>query len=196
MKAADVAVEHNLSGLEGVGDVPGSVGGAVVMNAGTYRGYIDTVTRDVSCVTSVGEKRTLSREECAFTYRRSRFQTDRSMIVTFATFELRPGDGAAMRELLAGIRRHRAEVEPQGRSAGCFFKNPPNASAGKLIEAAGAKGWREGGAIVSDKHANFIMNADNATASDLYSLAERVRGLIREKHGIELEYEVRLVGEW
>lgn len=206
---ADIAAEHGLSGLEGVGDVPGSVGGAIVMNAGTHRGYIDAVTESVSVVTESGEKRTLSREECGFSYRNSRFQTDRSMIITSAVFRLRPGDRKAIKELLASVRKHRAESQPKGNSAGCFFKNPtvirPSlrggdkecvVSAGKLIEAAGGKGLREGGAEVSSIHANFIMNVNNATASDLYKLAERVRALVREKHGIELEYEVRLVGEW
>ncbi|MCL5102530.1 MAG: UDP-N-acetylmuramate dehydrogenase [Armatimonadetes bacterium] len=195
-KVADVAAKHNLSGLEGVGTVPGSLGGAIVMNAGTHRGYIGDVVESVSVVTDTGEKRVLSREECGFTYRNSRFQTDRSLLITFATFLMRPGDGTAIEEHLESVRRHRAETQPQGRSAGCFFKNPPGMSAGKLIEDVGGKGLREGGARVSDVHANFIMNVNNATASDLYTLAERVRKMVRDEHGIELEYEVRLVGEW
>lgn len=195
-KTADIAAQNDLSGLEGVGTVPGSVGGAIVMNAGTHRGYIDEVTQSVSVVTVTGEKRILSREECGFTYRNSRFQTDRSFLITFATFNMRPGDGKAIREHLDEVRRHRAQTQPQGKSAGCFFKNPPNMSAGKLIESVGGKGLREGGAIVSEIHGNFIMNAGNATASNLYNLAERVRKMVLDKHGIKLEYEVRLVGEW
>ena len=195
-RVADIAASHSLSGLEGVGTVPGSVGGAVVMNAGTHRGYIDEVVQSVSVVTDTGQKQTLSREQCGFTYRNSRFQTDRSLIITSASFTLRPGDGKAIEAHLESVRKHRAETQPQGKSAGCFFKNPPNASAGKLIEAAGGKGLREGGAEVSPIHANFIVNTGGATASDLYNLAEKVRALVREKHGIELEYEVRLVGEW
>ena len=195
-RVADAAARHGLSGLEGVGTVPGSVGGAIVMNAGTHRGYIDEVTQSVAAVTTAGEKVTLSREECGFTYRTSRFQSDRSFLITQATFLMRPGDGAAIREHLESVRKHRIQTQPQGKSAGCFFKNPPNASAGKLIEAAGGKGLREGGAAVSDIHANFIMNVDNATASDLRNLAERVRKMVRDTHGIELEYEVRLIGEW
>lgn len=195
-KVADIAAKHDLSGLEGVGTVPGSVGGAIVMNAGTYRGYIDEVTESVSAVTVTGEKRILLREECGFTYRNSRFQTDKSLLITSATFALTPGDGKAIEEHLDSMRRHRIETQPQGKSAGCFFKNPPNSSAGKLIEASGGKGLREGGAEVSNIHANFIINTSSATASDLHTLAERVRALVRDKHGIELEYEVRLVGEW
>lgn len=195
-RVADVAARHGLAGLEGVGTVPGSVGGAIVMNAGTHRGYIDAVTQSVSVVTVTGEKLVLSKEECGFGYRNSRFQRDRSFIITSAKFVMQPGNGVAIREHLESVRRHRADTQPQGKSAGCFFKNPPGLSAGKLIEAAGGKGLREGGAVVSDVHANFIMNRANATATELYALAERVRKLVREAHGIELEYEVRLLGEW
>lgn len=195
-KVADVAAERSLTGLEGVGTVPGSVGGAIVMNAGTHRGYIDAVTRSVTVVSSAGEIQTLSKEECGFTYRNSRFQTDHSLIITSATFALSPGDGSAITEHLSSVRKHRAETQPRGKSAGCFFKNPADKSAGRLIESAGAKGLREGGAEVSTVHANFIMNTGNATAADLRTLSERVRAMVREKHGIELEYEVRLVGEW
>ena len=193
---ADAAAENDLSGLEGVGTVPGTVGGAVVMNAGTHRGYIGEVVENVSVVTEAGEKRLLLHEECGFTYRGSRFQTDHSLIIAGVTFHLRPGDGAAIRRHLEEVRRHRVESQPQGKSAGCFFKNPPNDSAGRLIESAGGKGLREGGAVVSDIHANFIINDGSATAADLRSLAERVRRLVREKHGVELEYEVRIAGEW
>jgi len=195
-RVADIAATHDLSGLEGVGTVPGSLGGAIVMNAGTHRGYIDEVTESVSVVTETGEKRILPHKECGFSYRKSRFQWDRSMIITFATFKMRVGDGEAIAQHLESVRKHRAETQPQGKSAGCFFKNPPGLSAGKLIEGVGCKGWREGGAIVSPVHANFIMNVENATATDLYNLAERVRLQVLEVHDIELEYEVRIIGEW
>ena len=195
-KVADIAASNNLSGLEGVGTVPGSVGGAIVMNAGTHRGYIDEVIESVSIVTESGQMQTLSREQCDFAYRNSRFQNDRSIILTSALFALRPGDGKAIERHLESVRKHRVETQPQGKSAGCFFKNPPNSSAGKLIEDSGGKGLREGGAEVSTVHANFIMNTSGATASDLLNLSQRVRELVRDKHGIELEYEVRLVGEW
>jgi UDP-N-acetylmuramate dehydrogenase len=195
-KVADVAAQNDLGGLEGVGTVPGSLGGAIVMNAGTHRGYIDEVTESVSIVTDQGEKRALSNKECGFSYRNSRFQWDQSMIITFATFKMRNADGEAIAANLESVRRHRDETQPPGKSAGCFFKNPPGLSAGKLVEGVGCKGWQEGGAIVSRIHANFIMNADNATASDLYNLAERVRMQVLEVHDIELEYEIRLVGEW
>ncbi|MCE5313610.1 MAG: UDP-N-acetylmuramate dehydrogenase [Armatimonadota bacterium] len=195
-RVADIAAKNNLSGLEGVGTVPGSVGGAIVMNAGTHRGYIDEVTDSVRVVTDTGEKKTLQRAKCGFSYRNSRFQYDKSLIITYASFKMKTGDGEAIAQHLEGVRKHRADTQPQGKSAGCFFKNPTGLSAGGLIDGAGCKGMREGGAVVSEIHGNFIMNAHNATASDLYTLAEKVKKLVKDIHGVDLEYEVRLVGEW
>jgi UDP-N-acetylmuramate dehydrogenase len=193
---ADLAAKNGMSGLEGVGIVPGSVGGAVVMNAGTHRGYIDTVVREVSVVDTSGAKHTLSKEECGFSYRNSRFQNDHSLILTFVTFDLKPGDPRQIAEELARVRRHRIENLPQGRSAGGFFKNPPGGSAGRLIEQSDLKGLREGRAVVADRHANFIVNEGGASASEILALADRVKRTILEKHGVDLEYEVRLVGDW
>ncbi len=205
---ADLAADNNLSGFEAVGVVPGTVGGALVMNAGTHAGYIDRVVSAVQVVDEVGRKFVLSREECEFSYRSSRFQRDHSLIITKAVFRLCPGDGIEIRKLLDRVRRHRAESQPRGKSAGCFFKNPLAAedvnqsgllscmSAGKLIEQAGCKGLSRGDAVVSDVHANFIINRGNASATDIRLLAEEVRRIVKEKTGVELEYEVRIVGEW
>ena len=195
-EVADIAARHNLSGLEGIGTVPGTVGGAIVMNAGTHRGYVDQVLESLTVVTREGEQSVLSNEQCQFTYRGSRFQRDSSAIIASATFALRPGDGAVIAEYLESARRRRALTQPRGNSAGCFFKNPPDAGAGRLIELAGCKGLEEGGAVVSDVHANFMLNRGSATATDLFRLAEKVRQTARDKHGVTLEYEVRLVGEW
>jgi UDP-N-acetylmuramate dehydrogenase len=205
---ADLAAEHNLAGFEPVGVVPGTVGGAIVMNAGTHAGYIDQVIQKVYAISSSGKPLEFSREECEFSYRNSRFQNDKSLIITRALLRLYPGDGVEIRKLLDRIRRHRAESQPSGKSAGCFFKNLSVqgksaqvggdycVSAGKLIEQAGCKGLSQGDAIVSDVHANFIINRGSATAVDILCLAERVRQIVKEKTGVELEYEVRIVGEW
>ena len=193
---ADAAAKHGLTGLEGVGIVPGSMGGAVVMNAGTHRGYIDQVLREVRAVDSMGDIKVLPREECGFSYRNSRFQQDHSLILTFITLDLRPGDSKAIAEELASVRKHRRDNLPQGRSAGCFFKNPPGGSAGKLIEQSGLKGLREGNAVVADQHANFLVNEGGSFASEILSLAQRVKQTVLDEHGVDLEYEVRLVGEW
>ena len=118
-RVADIAATHDLSGLEGVGTVPGSLGGAIVMNAGTHRGYIDEVTESVSVVTETGEKRVLGHKECGFTYRNSRFQWDRSMIITFAAFNMRKGDGRGHRR--ASRKRetaHGPRLSPRARARG------------------------------------------------------------------------------
>ncbi|MFQ3549661.1 MAG: UDP-N-acetylmuramate dehydrogenase [Armatimonadota bacterium] len=193
---ADIAAKNNLTGLEGVGTVPGTVGGAIVMNAGTHSGYIDVVTKRVGVVTNTGEIKVFSKEDCGFTYRNSLFQENKELMVTWAEFSLTIGNGENIRNHLDGVRKHRAETQPKGKSAGCFFKNLPDRSAGKLIEDAGCKGMRLGGALVSDIHANFIINDSNATAEDLYKLAEQVRKKVKEKFDVELKYEVRLLGEW
>lgn len=193
---ADAAASSGLTGLEGVGIVPGSIGGAVVMNAGTHRGYIDTVLREVRVVDSNGNKHTISKPDCGFGYRNSRFQQDHSLILTFVTMDLQPGDSADISAELAAVRQHRWDNLPQGRSAGCFFKNPTGGSAGKLIEQSGLKGLREGNAVVADKHANFIVNEGGASAAEILALGRRVKQKILQEHGVELEYEVRLVGEW
>ncbi len=193
---ADTAAANGLTGFEGIGVVPGSIGGAVVMNAGTHRGYIDQVVREVSVVDTNGNKRVLPKEECGFSYRNSRFQQDHSLILTFVTLELQPSDPEQLIQDLDGARKHRWNNLPQGRSAGCFFKNPPGGSAGRLIEQSGLKGLREGSAVVADRHANFIVNEGGASASEIMALGRRVKSAILEQHGVDLEYEVRLVGEW
>ena len=195
-KIADEAARQSLSGLEGVGTVPGSVGGAVVMNAGTHRGYIDEVITKVCVIDSEGESKELSKRDCGFAYRESKFQNDKSLIITFVEMLLKQGDGKLIANHLAEVRKHRQETQPQGKSAGCFFKNPENNSAGRLIEKAGCKGMKFGGAVVSDIHCNFIMNSGNASAADLWHLSQTVKQKVLDSSGIELEYEVRLIGEW
>ncbi|MGQ9782488.1 MAG: UDP-N-acetylmuramate dehydrogenase [Armatimonadota bacterium] len=205
---ADLAADNDLSGFEGIGVVPGTVGGAIVMNAGTYLGYINQFLVNVHVVNERGSKLVLSRDECGFSYRNSRFQHDRSFVITRALFKLQPADWASVRRVMESVRDYRAKSHPQGKSAGCFFKNPSGASfsansdddscisAGKLIELAGCKGLSEGDAVVSDIHANFIINRGHASATDIRNLAERVRAIVKEKTGVDLEYEVRIVGEW
>lgn len=205
---ADLAADNNLSGFEGIGVVPGTVGGAVVMNAGTYLGYVDQVLVNVHIVNEQGNKLVLFRDECGFSYRNSRFQQERSFVITRALFKLQPADGSSVRRIMESVRNHRLKSHPQGKSAGCFFKNPSGSgystssngdsciSAGKLIEQAGCKGLSEGDAVVSEIHANFIINRGRASATDIRNLAERVRTIVKEKTGIDLEYEVRIVGEW
>ncbi len=195
-RVADLAAQNALTGFEGVGTVPGSVGGAIVMNAGTHRGYIGDVVVQLRAVEPGGELVTLSHDECGFQYRSSRFQSEHGFIITEVTFELQRGDSVSIAAELDGVRKHRKATQPQGKSAGCFFKNPSGGSAGKLIEASGLKGTRVGGAVVASEHANFIINENSASASDVLSLATQVRETIKSNYGLDLEFEVRVVGDW
>ena len=196
MKAVDMAVQHGLAGLEGATGVPGTIGGAIVMNAGTRVGYIGDVVQRVRLVDGDGVARELTREELEFSYKTTGFQSGGS-IITEAEFQLRPSDKAELLAIVERLRRSRATTQPVvGKSAGCMFKNPPDQHAGYLIEQAGLKGMRVGDAEVSDKHGNFLMNAGGATAEQMLALAERVRQIVKERYGLALEYEVRLVGDW
>lgn len=187
-----------LSGLECAAGIPGTVGGAIVMNAGTYHGCIGSCVESVKVVKSDGSSADLSQNDIGFRYRWSIFQNNTSDIIVQAAFRLAPADADELVKKVEGIRSRRTRNLPNyGRSAGCVFKNPDeNTSAGKMIELAGMKGARIGGAVVAEEHANFILNIENATAEDVRSLAEKVRSAVKDKFGVELEYEVRLVGEW
>jgi UDP-N-acetylmuramate dehydrogenase len=149
-----------------------------------------------------GAERTIPAAELGFAYRHSRFKAatdagEAGEIVLAATFRLRPADPAEIRSRLDDIRRWRQAHQPLGiPSAGSVFRNPPGDSAGRLIDALGLKGRRVGGASVSEKHANFIVNDGKGTAADVRRLAEQVRAEVRARHGIELVYEVEFIGDW
>ncbi|MBQ7525713.1 MAG: UDP-N-acetylmuramate dehydrogenase [Abditibacteriota bacterium] len=195
-EVADVAARNNLGGLQGAGTVPGTLGGAIVMNAGTHEGNIGAAVRSLTAVKTDGTIVNLTHEECGFTYRNSLFQREKDFILAEAVLELEPADGKAVYESLEAVRRHRRETQPVGFSAGCFFKNREHMSAGRMIDESGCKGMRVGGAYVSDIHANFIMNDGTAAARDLYELAEKVRETVKKEKNVDLEYEVRLIGRW
>jgi UDP-N-acetylmuramate dehydrogenase len=187
-------IVRGLRGPEVLAGVPGSIGGALVMNAGGHEGEIQSMVRRVLAVVG-GEVTWLSRQECGFAYRKSAFPP-RSIILG-AEFELAPGDAAALRSFVKKSQSRRKATQPlELPNAGSIFKNPPGDFAGRLIEAAGCKGWREGGAEVSPKHANFIVNTGAATAHDVAALARRVREAVRAQHGVTLELEVKLLGEF
>lgn len=189
------ATDLGFSGLEFGAGIPGSVGGAVVMNAGTYLGCIGDVIRRVWLMdTRGGEPVVLSKDQMEFAYRSSLLARD-PRIVCKVEMALSPGDREAM---TIGVKEHlqkRAASQPLSfPSAGSCFKNPPGDYAGRLIEAVGAKGWREGGAQVSALHANFLVNADHATAKDVLTLIERVKAAVRAQFGVELEPEIKIWG--
>ena len=195
-KAMDAAVRHSLAGLEGCTGVPGTVGGAIVMNAGTRYGYVGDVTKSVTIVEGDGSVRVLTPDEVEFGYRSSGLQGKR-LIVAEAEFELRPGDKEELVSIVERLRRRRTMTQPSAvKSAGCVFRNPGEEHASQLIDEAGAKGLRIGDAEVSDKHANYLINTGNATAEQIRALGERVRQMVRDRFGILLEYEVKMIGDW
>lgn len=189
---AKTAYRMGLSGLEFACEIPGMVGGALVMNAGTHKGEIFGVVEWIRILTPAGEIQEVDRKDCDYGYRRTRLPAG---IIVGASLRLSPGRreeiGRRMEEALA----HRRATQPLSLSnAGCIFKNPSGISAGQVIEAVGVKGYRIGDAQVSERHANFIINRGKATAEEILSLISLVRGRVEEERGITLEMEIRIVG--
>ena len=189
------AAQHSLSGLAWAEGIPGSVGGAVVMNAGAYGGRIADCLQSVTYLTPEGALHTVTAESFELAYRSSAFQSSGSIIVS-ADFALTPGDRQAILAEMALYHEKRQQYQPlELPSAGSVFKNPPGQKAARLIEAAGAKGWRVGDAQVSPKHCNFIVNCGHAACADVLALMARVQQAVLAHSGILLEREVILLGE-
>lgn len=189
--------KRGLSGLEDLCGVPGTVGGAVAMNAGAGGCQIADCLVDVELLCKEnGAVCTLTAEQLQLGYRTSILMEGR-FVVLRANFRFRQcNPDEAMRRLREAVDKRRASQPVNQWNAGCVFKNPPGDYAGRLIELSGAKGIREGGAQVSTKHANFIVNLGGATANDVRRLMTRVQEMVRANFGIELEPELVLVGEW
>jgi len=184
---------QGLSGIEGLGGIPGTVGGAVWMNAGAYGHEIGTVTETVR-VARDGLVKEISGTDVQWNYRHTSFREGELLLG--ATLRLLPDDPERIRARMEDAKSRRMATQPHGsRSAGCFFKNPPASAVGtgKMIDEMGMKGARKGSAVVSPVHANFIVTeGEGALAEDALALAEEVRERVRREHGIELEYEVEL----
>ena len=184
---------QGLSGIEGLGGIPGTVGGAVWMNAGAYGHEIGTVTETVR-VARDGLVKEISGTDVQWNYRHTSFREGELLLG--ATLRLMPDDPERIRARMEDAKSRRMATQPHGsRSAGCFFKNPPAGAVGtgKMIDEMGMKGARKGSAVVSPVHANFIVTeGEGARAEDALALAEEVRERVRREHGIELEYEVEL----
>lgn len=190
------ALDSGLSGLEGLVGIPGSVGGAVCMNAGIPSCEIKDTLYSIKALDYEGRPCELKRDELHFDYRTSDI-SDRGLIILEATFELKHGEKAEIARTVNQLMAKRREKQPVNmKTAGSVFKNPPNGYAGQLLESAGAKGMSVGGARVSPMHANFIENIGRASAADIYELVWRLQRLVEEKYGIKLETEIRIVGEW
>ncbi len=191
-RAVQTARTQSLSGLEFGAWIPGTVGGAVVMNAGTEGGKISDILESVVLLEPGKPPAEIPGGECGLAYRSSSLRSGKKVVLE-AVFGLRPGAAQEIAAAEDAERQRRDRTQPRGvRSAGCFFRNPPGERAGRLIEAAGFKGAREGGASVSSRHANFLLNESGATAADFRALADRVRAGVLRASGIPLEPEVEL----
>jgi UDP-N-acetylmuramate dehydrogenase len=187
------AARHGLSGIEGLNGIPGTVGGALWMNAGAYGQEIGTVVETVR-VARGGRVVEIPGSEVKWNYRHTSFREGELLLGT--TLRLHTGDAEEIRARMEQAKDQRMATQPHGaRSAGCFFKNPPESriGTGKMIDDLGMKGTRRGGAVVSPKHANFIVTeGEDARAEDALALGEEIRERVKREHGIELEYEVEL----
>jgi UDP-N-acetylmuramate dehydrogenase len=186
------ARDAGLAGLESAATLPGTLGGALAGNAGYAGRPIGDVVESVSMLLHNGRTETLARDAIEFGYRRSSLKG--MGVILGATLRLAQGDRATIARAMEAFAAERRECQPLSEpSAGCVFCNPPGASAGRLIDQAGAKGWSEGGAKVSPVHANFIVNEGGARAADVRRLIERVRERVRARFGVELELELELM---
>ncbi|MEJ6348243.1 UDP-N-acetylmuramate dehydrogenase [Holzapfeliella sp. He02] len=192
---SEMAYEHSLSGLEFAAGIPGSVGGAVFMNAGAYGGEVKDVLKSVTAITRQGELKTYHNQDLQFSYRHSLLQ-DNDEIVLSATFELKPDETTKIRAMMDDFNERRASKQPlEYPSCGSVFKRPEGHFTGPLIIEAGLQGKIIGGAQVSTKHAGFIVNINHATATDYLDLIELIQQTIWEKNQIRLVPEVRIIGE-
>lgn len=190
---AKTAAQHNLSGIEFAVGIPGSLGGAVIMNAGAFGGYIGDSVSSVSLVDTEGQTVTLNRDQISFGYRTSSLVG--MGIVIEIGFKLDQGDPAESTRQMEYFLAERRRRHPSLPSCGSVFRNLPGQPAGQIIEQAGAKGLRIGGAEVSTQHANFIVNTGSATASDILQLIKTVQTMVKDKLACELHPEVRIIGE-
>ena len=192
-KLSRQSVARGLAGLEYAEGIPGTVGGALFMNAGAYGGDISSAVAAVEGIEADGTPRTLT--GVRFTYRHAELPA--GFVVTAVRFALRPEDPTAVRARAEAARTRRTASQPHGNpSAGSIFKNPPGDFAGRLIEASGLKGRRAGRARISERHANFIVNEGGARAVEVKLLMELAQRAVWERSGVWLEPEVRLVGRW
>ena len=188
------AMNESLSGMECISGIPGSVGGAVYMNAGAYGAEIADILQSVTYVSHEGEIITLEKADLSLGYRKSVFM-ENGGIVTSCVLKLKKGDKEKIAQDMAEVTKKRVEKQPlELPSAGSTFKRPQGYFAGALIEECGLKGYSVGGAKVSEKHAGFVVNFDNATANDVLAVIEHVQKTVYEKFGVGLEPEVKFIG--
>ncbi len=195
-KAAAEAAKNSLTGMEFAAGIPGTMGGAMVMNAGAYGGEMKDIVVSAKVLTPEGEVVELSKDELDLSYRHSCIP-EKNYIVLEATLELTPGDETSIREIMADFKNRRVEKQPlEYPSAGSTFKRPEGYFAGKLIQDADLRGYTVGGAQVSEKHCGFVINKGGATAADVLQLIEDVKEKVYDKFQVEMEPEVKMIGEF
>ena len=193
---AKQVLNASLTGFEFAAGIPGTIGGAVVMNAGAYGGELCQVLREATVLTPEGEVKTLPAEELELGYRTSCIQKN-GYIVLEAVLQLQPGNADDIRAVMDALASKRRDKQPlEYPSAGSTFKRPEGHFAGRLIQDAGLRGFRVGGAQVSEKHCGFVINRDHATSADILSLCRQVQEKVKAQFGVELELEVKLLGEF
>jgi UDP-N-acetylmuramate dehydrogenase len=189
------AARKGYAGLEFAEGIPGTIGGALYMNAGAYGSEFEKVVDEIEGITGEGDNILLTRDQVTFTYRDAHLPT--GMIVTRARLRLEVEDAAGVSARLRELVARRKASQPSGHpNSGSMFRNPPGDFAGRLIEAAGLKGKKMGQAQISERHGNFIVNLGGAQAEDVRRLMELARAEVRNQFGVDLEPEVRLMGEW
>jgi UDP-N-acetylmuramate dehydrogenase len=192
-KLAEAAFQHGVGGLEFYFGIPGSLGGALRMNAGANGGETKDVVVYVNGVTRDGDFVTMSNDEMGFAYRTC--AVDPSTIFTSALFEGKKEEQSVIRKRMDAVQHHRETAQPiREKTGGSTFKNPPGHSAWKLVDAAGCRGLKRGGAQVSEMHCNFLINTGDATAADIEGLGEDVRALVKAHSGVELNWEIKRIG--
>ena len=195
-QVARAALENSLTGFEFASGIPGTVGGAIVMNAGAYDGEMKQIVKSVKVLTDDGEILELDNDTMEFGYRTSVIKS-KPFTVLEATFELRKGEALDIKTYMEELSKRRREKQPvEYPSAGSTFKRPAGHFAGKLIMDSGLKGYRVGGAQVSEKHCGFVINEKDATASDIMQLIKDVQNIVKEHEGIDLEPEVVFLGDF
>ena len=193
---AHEAMKRSFSGLEFASGIPGTLGGALYMNAGAYRSSISDVLKQVF-VYKDGKCEWLNVDELAYGYRQSRFQQERDWIILAGRLQLEKGDQSEIKALMDSRRQRRMDTQPLDKpSAGSTFKRPEGYFAGKLIQDSGLRGFQVGGAQASEKHCGFVINKDHATAADIAELMRQVSEKVNRKFGVILEPEVKRLGEF
>ncbi len=197
IKLARACAQRGLSGFEWAIGVPGTLGGAIYGNAGAHGADMSDSATFVYATTPEEPEVTWSKDTMAFGYRTSMLkQTKLNAVILSCILEFTPDSPDAIKERMEEYNTYRKRTQPPGATIGSMFKNPKDDYAGRLIDASGLKGKQIGGAQISTKHANFFLNVDNATATNVYNLAEHVQEVVMRDHSVALELEVELIGRW